>query len=99
MFVPFTRHSDLATRLRENEERMATMTGYKMKIVEKGGTKLVDILTKSNPWAGEDCQRERCLLCETKQITGKKNTQDCRKRNCVYETKCLKCTVWKREEN
>ena len=49
MFVPFTRHSELAARLRENEERMEAMSGYRLKIVEKGGTKLVDILHKANP--------------------------------------------------
>jgi hypothetical protein len=49
MFVPYTKHSELATRLRGDEERMESMTGYKIKIVEKGGTKLVDILHKANP--------------------------------------------------
>jgi hypothetical protein len=91
MFVPFTKHSELATRLRDNEERMEQMTGYKLKIVERGGTKLVDILHKSNPWAGEDCKRKNCLLCKTKRLEGKKNGQDCRKRNSVYETACLTC--------
>ena len=57
MFVPYTKHSELAARLRDNEEKMETMTGYKISIVEKGGTKLLDILTKANPWAGEDCKR------------------------------------------
>ena len=92
MFVPYTKHSELATRLRHNEEKMETMTGYRIKIVEKGGTKLVDILTKANPWAGEDCRRGKCLLCKTKREEGKTNSQDCRKRNCVYETSCLTCT-------
>ena len=59
MFVPYTKHSELANRLRENEEKMESMSGYRMKIVERGGSKLVDILHKANPWAGEDCQRER----------------------------------------
>ena len=92
MFVPYTKHSELAARLRENEEKMEQLTGYRMKIVEKGGTKLVDVLHKSNPWAGENCGRERCMLCRTKEETGKNNSQDCRKRNVVYETSCLTCT-------
>ena len=92
MFIPFTRHSELAMRLRENEERMEKLTGYRLKIVEKGGTKLVDILHKSNPWAGEDCMRKDCLLCMTKKEEGKTNSQDCRKRNCVYETGCITCS-------
>ena len=59
MFFPFTAHSELASRLRENEEKMQQMTGYRLMIVEKAGTKLVDMLHKVNPWAGEDCKRNR----------------------------------------
>ena len=70
---------------------MKDMTGYKLKIVEKVGMKLVDILHKSDPWAGEECRRQGCLLCETKQKEGKKNAQDCHKRNCVYMTYCITC--------
>jgi hypothetical protein len=91
MFLSFTRHLELAARLRENEEKMEEMTGYRLKIEEIGGNKLVDILHKANPWAGEDCKRKGCLLCNTKRIEGKKNAQDCRKQNCVYKTTCLTC--------
>ena len=45
---------------------MEQLTGYRMKIVERGGTKLVDILHKANLWAGEDCKGKGCLLCRTK---------------------------------
>ena len=91
IFVPFTKHSELATRLMDNEEKMEQLTGYRLKIVERGGTKLVDILHKANPWAGEDCKRMGCLLCTTKKMEGKKNGQDCKKRNCVYKTNCITC--------
>ena len=73
MFVPYTKHSELALRLRESEEKMEEMTGYRIKIVEKGGTKLVDILHKANPWAGEDCRRPGCLLCESRKEEGRKD--------------------------
>ena len=49
MLIPYTAHSELATRMRDYEEKMQEMTGYRLKIVEKGGTKLVDILHKANP--------------------------------------------------
>ena len=83
MFVSYTAHSELASRLRESEEQLKQMTGYRIKIVEKVGNKLVDLLHKSDPWAGDNCGRERCLLCETKVKENKVNTQDCHKRNCV----------------
>ena len=63
MFIPLPKHSELAARLRDSEMKMEELTGYRIKIVERGGTKLVDILHKANPWAGEDCKRESCLLC------------------------------------
>ena len=71
---------------------MEGMTGYRMKVVEKGGTKIVDLLHK----AGQDCGRDRCLLCATKQKEGKKNSQDCSKRNCVYKTYCM---TWKQRQD
>ena len=66
MFVPYTAHSELASRLRESEEKLKGMTGYRLKIVEKVGVKLVDILHKADPWAGEQCGRKGCLMCEIK---------------------------------
>ena len=98
MFVPYTRHSELALRLRENEEKMENLTGYRIKIVEKGGTKLVDILHKANPWAGQDCGRDGCLLCRSRRDEGRKDKQDCRKRNMVYQTTCQTCKERKEEE-
>ena len=86
MFVPYTAHSELATRLRESEEKLEGMTGFRLKIVEKVGVKLVDILHNTDPWAGEDCGRKMCLMYETKKKEGKTNSQDCHIRNCVYMT-------------
>ena len=52
IFVPQTKHSELAKRLRENEIDMEKHTGYKIKIVERSGRGLNRILTNSNPWGG-----------------------------------------------
>ena len=98
MFVPFTAHSELAIRLRESEEKMKALTGYRMKVVEKVGVKLVDILHKSNPWAGEDCGRPGCILCTSRKYEGRKDKQDFKKRNLVYETSCQTCKERKEEE-
>ena len=93
MFVPYTAHSELANRLRESEASMEKMTGQRLKIVEKVGVKLVDILHKSDPWAGQDCGREGCLLCDTKKKEGKSNSQDCHRRNVIYQTWCRTCMM------
>ena len=51
----------------------------------------MDLLHKADPWKGADCGREHCLLCSTKQKTGKRKEQDCTKRSIVYENWCITC--------
>ena len=91
LFVLYTIGSTLAKRMREAEEKLMGITGYKLKIVERGGTKLEDLLHRADPCQGQDCSRAGCLLCETKQYTGKNTTQECSKRNAVYKTYCITC--------
>jgi hypothetical protein len=91
MFVPFTVGSGLAKQLRETEYKMEEMTGHRLKIEERAGIRLEDMLTSSNPWKGKDCERPGCLLYKTKQHTGKLLKQECDKRNLVYETICMTC--------
>ena len=98
MFVPFTPGSRLAKNLREAEEKLGSLTGYRLKMVEKAGDKLENLLTKSNPWQGMDCGRQMCLLCETKLKTEKNLAQDCHTRNLVYETWCMTCMRKDEEE-
>ena len=98
MFVPYTEGSELARKLRENEENINKITHNRVKIIERTGTKLQDLLTKSDPWKGTDCQRQNCLLCFTKNRTEKLRTQECHKRNVVYETRCLTCQEMEQEK-
>ena len=49
MFVPYTVGSILAKQMRDAENTLQSMTGYRLKIVERAGTKLEDILTKADP--------------------------------------------------
>jgi hypothetical protein len=90
MFVPYTVGSMLAKRMREAENTLQEMTGFRLKIVERSGTKLENVLAKADPWQGQDCGRD-CLLCLTKQRTGKQTTQDCTRRSIVYESWCMTC--------
>ena len=91
MFVPYTKGGELARRLRAAEEDLQKQTGVKIKIVERSGRKLVDILHRADPWQGQDCGRPQCLLCETKIKTEKNLRQDCTKRCIIYETWCMTC--------
>ena len=91
MFVPHTPGSELAKLLRANEEKISQITKNKIKIVERVGKKLQDLITKSNPWKGADCERKNCLLCFSKTLEEKPNCQDCHKRSLIYEITCLTC--------
>ena len=97
IFVPYTPGSKLAKLLRENEQQLEKMTGNRVKIQERTGIQLEKMLTKSNPWSGEQCNREECLLCETKMVTGKGLTQNCTSRSVLYETWCENCEKSDRE--
>ena len=96
MFVPCTKDSRLTKELREAENAIGEKTGSKLKMVERCGVKIADILTCSDPWKGKDCLRDGCLLCRTKSKTGKLQSQDCKRRSVVYETWCRTCQL--REE-
>ena len=91
VFVPYTTNSLLAKRMREEEIVLEKMTGYRLKVVERGGTKLEDILVKKNMWEGEECGRQKCLLCRTKSREEKPSKKSCTKRNSVYRTWCNTC--------
>ena len=98
MFVPYTVRGELARRLREAEEDLGEQTGVKLKIVERTGRRLVDLLHTADPWQGRDCGRPKCLLCWTKLKTGKDLTQDCTKRCIVYQTWCITCEEKEKEK-
>ena len=87
LFVPATKDSRLANKLKEEEEKLGHMMGWKFKIVERGGGRTIkELLTKANLFDKECCGREGCVSCKM----GKK-PQNCRRRGLVYETSCTEC--------
>ena len=98
MFIPYTWDGMLAKRLRNTEETMEPLTNWKIKFVERAGTKVEEMLHKSNPWQGQDCQREKCMLDATKQKTGKLLEQSCTRRSVIYETSCNTCYMREADE-
>ena len=53
--------NNIAKRMRVAETSLENQTGVKLKIVERSRVKIVDILHKSDPWIGKDCERQDCL--------------------------------------
>ena len=87
VFVPRAPNGALAVQLRQLELEMQKLSNIKIKIVEEGGDMVKDLIHKSNPWAGENCLREACLVCRR----GEAGQGDCQRRNVVYKTWCLTC--------
>ena len=54
MFGDQTMGGVLAKRLQEAEDRMAKVTGYRIRMVESAGTQLRRLLANTNPWSGTD---------------------------------------------
>ena len=89
-FVQHTLHSKLAKNIRERLSKLEESSGrLKIKIVERSGLKLTDLLHKSNAWSSRDCMREDCLMCKTAENECDKGK--CYRRNIMYETFCIIC--------
>ena len=86
MFVPQTPGGALVKRLKIVENEISKLTGERVKIVERGGTQVKQILHKSNPWSQGFCDRENCLPC----LHGD-GKQNCFEKNVVYKISCLEC--------
>ena len=61
----------------------------KIKVVERTGSKVVDLLHKSNAWSDQNCNRDDCILCSSCSEEDKKGK--CKTRNVTYEAYCETC--------
>ena len=85
LYVPCTPRSTLARRLKEVEVRGRQDRKWRVKIVEKGGQTLRSQLSKSDPWAGEKCDKATCFPCR------KSGGGNCRRKNVGYRITCEEC--------
>ena len=69
LFIQRTQGGKLASNLRELETELFKITQGKVKVVEKNGTKLEDILIHNIPWASEPCIRPGCTVCNQDNAT------------------------------
>ena len=86
MFVPSSRGGTLTRLLKENEPRLSEMTGFRVRYMEAGGTKLSQLFSTDTA-RGEHCHRVDCQPCNRVD----ENRQLCRKQNIVYESSCNIC--------
>ena len=88
LFIDRTVDGILVKKLREAESRLANLTNYKVKIVEKNGITLSKSLVNRDPYRGWDCCRE-CGVCIWKPEEN--STENCNLQNIVYRGICLLC--------
>lgn len=78
LFIPATPRSELK-KLVEGEIRESN---WKIKVVERSGTKVKRVLQKNDPFKGERCDNTTCMICNT---TRKGN---CRRNGITYKMTC-----------
>ena len=78
MFVEATPGSQLQRRVQELSDRHEV----KIKVVERVGKTVKQILQRSDPTEPKKCERPDCVAC------GGDSKIDCRTSGCIYELKC-----------
>ena len=87
VFIPHTPKGALKKEMQAWEDKFASLNNLsRVKFIEKGGTKIKDLILKSDPWANMPCGREKCHTCKIEGQEGK-----CRRENICYEMECLGC--------
>ena len=66
LFVPPTPGGALAKELKIREEELNKYNKERIKIVEKGGIKIKDLLTSKNPFQKSKCLEKSYPLCQKK---------------------------------
>ena len=81
MFVPATPHSQLRKKYQEEVRK----TKLKIRVVERSGKKIKNLIQHSDPYKRTGCNdKDNCMVC-----TGGKG--NCRRENITYKIQCSKC--------
>ena len=81
-FVQPTPNGQLARQCR----KVLRQAKLQVKVVERSGTTIKRILSKSDPLSTRSCDAEHCNVCDNSE------SQICKVRDCVYEISCSACT-------
>ena len=87
LFCEYSKGGDLQSKLKGVADRLSPLVGFKMRVTERGGTKLASLLSNKNLWSGMECTR---VECRPFVQTGDKR-EDCVRRNILYESECERC--------
>ena len=87
LYVPHTRGSILKKEVQKREDSLlkGRLSG-RIKVMERLGPTMRNLLANPNPWKGKHCGRQGCPPCATKEGS-------CRHSNIVYTISCVTCAV------
>ena len=86
IFIPNTKGGILLTKLKEKEETLSELTGFRVKYAEAAGTPLLNMFPTDQQTP--HCNRDNCPPCNGSE---EERRQNCRTRNILYETSCIIC--------
>ena len=86
VFVPNTKGGILVKKLKEKEDSMSDITGFRIRFQEAGGSQLKNMFN-TDLAKGKHCGRTPCPPCDGPG----ENKDNCRSRNLVYESCCTVC--------
>ena len=78
MFIPATPNSVLKKEM----QTYVNNSGTKVKITERSGTKIGNLLQRNEPFKAVECNNDKCLVCNTSK-SGK-----CRSSGVIYQISC-----------
>ena len=85
LYVPFTPQSVLKRSIQKTEDTLLKNRRVgKVRILERLGPKLSEIMCNPTPWSGQHCGRQGCSPCVTQEGS-------CRKSNVTYKWTCMTC--------
>ena len=91
LIVQNTKDSVLANQIIDMIQKLKPWTGINLKVEERAGDKIQDLLHKNNPWEDQDCERKSCHLCISSTKSDESVLKSCTKRSIIYETWCETC--------
>ena len=84
-FLPYTPESNLKKQLQRVEDNLMAGRKYgRVRMVERGGDSIENLLCNRKPWNSSPCSRENCPACLEKPGS-------CRKKNLTYKITCKTC--------
>ena len=91
LFVPPTPGGELAKRLKKRETELNFGNKMNIKIIEKGGIKIKNILVKKDPFPALKCNEKNCPFCNESPQIETLEKQKCSAHNVGYRFQCQDC--------